>query len=574
MTPKVNFKGDDKIKPIAQAEQKQKKDETVKKAKSEIKPKAQKDTKIKKPISKCPIQKNANNSVPKKPTKNKNIIEKCNVSALQVQKDGGTYVLNVKSTPFTSTAGVLSIVAGYNKRIGKIKCSLSGLAGPCQTTHKNKVFDFTDPNTVKTDAKLEFDAASVYEFSFFPSHPPIQSYRLRANTCDASVGATIKVYPDTYWHFNVTTEFEGKELKEIKIDGDFKEDQNSVGFSISSNKEISYEIQNDNAHTKFEGSEKGVKYGYKDDNTTVGFAASEKKTESYYEDKETQTKSHVSLGTNSLGAIKGVEVKDLSFESGGIKAKINDRLRDNLNGLFKTIKFIQFIKGLLDKLSASSGTPVKFELNYPKIDLDATWQWKEISGTPNCGFEYSITGGFHPLIGCGVEVDLLGAALLAIPGWGPIINKILHTIEYISGDDLIIKLKLNGDMNFDVGVTKAASAKEPTINSGNSHVDIILELSALLKLKKHSVIIGYGGGAKGSAKITITLRKPIVQNIGINLPCDYQFNGITLTSVEYVKEGSKWSSFFPDDEGEIEEKSNEIGTWLAGESHSFIVPLI
>ena len=311
-----------------------------------------------------------------------------------------------------------------------------------------------------------------------------------------------------------------------------------------------------------------MKYGYKDDNTTIGFAASEEKTESYYEDKDTQTKSHVNLGTNSLGEIKGVEVKDLSFESGGIKAKINDRLRDNLNGLFETIKFVQFIKGLLDKLSAGSGTPIKFELSYPKIDLDATWQWKEISGTPNCGFEYSVTGGFHPMIGCGVEVDLLDAAL------GPGLNTVLGVIEHITGDNITVKLKLNGDLNFDIGVTKVASAKEPTFNTGDAHVDIVLELSALLKLKKSNCIIGYGGGVKGSSKITISLHKPIVQDFGINLPCDYQFNGITLTKVEYKKEGSFFSTVFPDEEKEIVEKETEIGTWLAGESHSFVVPLI
>ena len=228
----------------------------------------------------------------------------------------------------------------------------------------------------------------------------------------------------------------------------------------------------------------------------------------------------------------------------------------------------------MDKLSATGASPVTFELDYPVIDLDATWQWKEIAGSPKCGFEYSVNGGFHPVIGCGVEVDLLGAALLAIPVWGTFIEKALDFIEYISGDEIKINLKLNGDLSVDIGITKSAAAVAPTINTPDSHVDIILEISATLKLQEHSFILGYGGGAKGSSKITITLHKPVVQNDGVNLPCDFLFAGITLTKVDYVKEGSSWSTFLPDEDGEVVEQDTDIGTWLEGESQAFVVPLI
>lgn len=568
------IKGEDAIKPDNTATLKELKQEMITQTKSKIRSKANKNIKVKKAVVKCPFKKKSDNSTPKKTAKGKGFSLTCNASNLQIYKQGGDYTLNIKAVPKSSTSDSLAIVAGYNKRMAKVKCNLTGLSGPCSGTHKSKVFDYNDSYTLKTDSKLEFDAASVYEFSFFPIHPRTNIYRLAANTCDAGMGAEITVYPDTYWHFIVESSFEGKELKEIKISGDFKEDENSVSFSVSSNKEISYDIKDDSSEIQFEGSEDGVKYGYKDDNTTVGFTASEKRVESFYEDKSTQTKSHTSFAANSLGGVKAAEVKDISFESGGIKYKIDEQLRNKLNGLFATIKFIKFIKGLLDKLSASSGTPVKFELDYPKIDLDATWQWKEIAGTPKCGFEYKVSGGFHPMIGCGVEVDLLGASLLSIPGWGPFINKVLNVIEYVSGNDLTIKLTLNGDLNIDIGVTKKANEEKPTIDTPDTHVDIVLEISAILKLKKENFIIGYGGGAKGSSKITITLHKPIVQEKGIDLPCDFLFGGITLTKVEYVKEGSSWSSVFPDETEEITEINTEIGTWLEGESHTFTVPLI
>ncbi|MFZ4546379.1 MAG: hypothetical protein ACOYN4_03035 [Bacteroidales bacterium] len=576
-TSSIKITGDDSTKPDSAALSKELKQYILAKSKAKIISKATLDVKIKSAIEKCPVVDFTKPSVPKKNVASKEAKISCNLTGLNVLKIGGSYTLNVKAMPNACTSGSLEVVAGYNKRVAKMKCDILGPSGPCEKIHKKKVFDFTDKFTVRTDTKLEFDAASVYAFNFFPWKPATHTYSVSANTCGASVGAAIVVYPDTYWHLKVTTTFKGKELDEIKIDGDYAEDQNSLTFSASSNGEISVDFKNDSSHSKLDASDKGVKAGYKDTNTTVGFSASDNHVESYYDNKATQTTSHISTDVNSLdskGVIKGVKVNEVSFQTGDTKIKINERLKNNINALYQTITIIKFIKGLVEKLSASGASPISFELKWPNIELEGSWQWKEISGTPKCGFEYDISGGLHPLIGCQVNVDLAGAILLAIPGFGPVLNRILNAIEYWTGDDLEVNLTLTGELNSDFSVTKLASSADPTINMPNAHVDIILELSATLKLKKHYAIIGYGGGGKGSAKIVITLHKPVVQNSGIDLPCDYQFAGITISSIEYVKESSDWADFLPDEDGDIVEVATERGHWLEGESHAFNIPLI
>jgi hypothetical protein len=468
------------------------------------------------------------------------------------------------------------VVSGYNKRASHIKSSINGPVGPCQKIHKTKVIDFTDKYTLKTDTNLEFDVASVYAFNFFPWKPTTHLYTFSASTCGASAGAAIKVYPDTYWHLKVTTTFKGKELDEFKIEGEYKEDQNNLTFSASTKKEVVIDFQNDAKHEAIEASEDGVKAGYKDQDLTVGFSASDEHVESYYDNKGTKTTSHFSADKNALDSdesVQGAKIKDLSLQSGDTKIQLNERLKSNINSLYEAISIINFIKGLIDKLSESGASPVSFDLDWPNIVVEGTWQWKEIKGTPKCGFEYNVSGGLHPLIGCGIDINLVGAILLGIPGFGQVIYNILKVIEGITGEELNVNLKLTGELNCDFSISKPATAFDPVINMPNAHVDIILELSAILKLKKHNFIFGYGKGGKGTAKISITLHKPIIENYGIDLPCDYQFDGITISSVNYVKESSSMSDFLPDDD-EIVEEDEDVGHWLEGESHAFSISLI
>jgi hypothetical protein len=574
---KISINGDASTQPDKNASLKKSKEKILADVKSGIISKATPETSAKTAVEKCPLLESNQQTVPKKNEATREAKVQCNLSGLSVTKSGGTYTLNVNAIPNACTEGKLEIVAGYNKRVAKMNCIVLGPAGPCEEIHKTKVFDFTDQSTGKTDNKLDFDAASVYAFNFFPAKPATHTYTLSANTCGASAGAVIRVYPDTIWHIKVTTTFKGKELDEIKIEGDYAEDQNSLTFSASSNGEIEVDFKNDSTHAGFEKSEDSFKAGYKDENTTVGISASGEHVESYYDDKSTKTTSHVSTDINALdsdGAVKGVKINDMSIQSGDVKLQINERLKNNINLLYKTISIIKFIKGLIDIFTESGASPVTFELKWPNIEVDGNWQWKEIEGTPKCGFEYDVSGGLHPLIGCEVDVDLVGAILLSIPGYGPILHKILHAIEYVSGDELEVKLTLTGELISDFSVKKPANAADPIINMPDAHVDIILELSATLQLKKHNFILGYGGGGKGSAKIVITLHKPIIQNSGIDLPCDYQFTGITISSIEYVKESSDWKDRLPDEEDEMVEIETERGHWLEGESHAFLIPLI
>ena len=574
---KVSIKGDDSTKPGSSALAKNNKEATLAEVKSKIESQATPGANVTTAIQPCPILNSTNQKTPDKKQPSSEEKVACNLSGLTVSKVGGVYTMIVAAIPNKTSIGILEVVSGYNKRASHIKSSINGPVGPCQKIHKTKVIDFTDKYTLKTDTNLEFDVASVYAFNFFPWKPTTHLYTFSASTCGASAGAAIKVYPDTYWHLKVTTTFKGKELDEFKIEGEYKEDQNNLTFSASTKKEVVIDFQNDAKHEAIEASEDGVKAGYKDQDLTVGFSASDEHVESYYDNKGTKTTSHFSADKNALDSdesVQGAKIKDLSLQSGDTKIQLNERLKSNINSLYEAISIINFIKGLIDKLSESGASPVSFDLDWPNIEVEGTWQWKEITGTPKCGFEYNVSGGLHPLIGCGIDIDLVGAVLLAIPGFGEVIDKILNVIKYITGDELQVNLKLNGDLNVDFGINKPASAAEPTINMPNVHADIILELSATLKLKKHYAFIGYGGGGKGSAKIVITLHKPVVQNHGIDLPCDYQFTGITISTVQYVKESSSWLDMLPDDEDEIVEKDEEKGHWLEGETHAFSISLI
>lgn len=584
---KVQVDGDASVKPDIPARAKAAKEKLIAETKAGIVRNSTPNKKAGSAATSCTTEPQKHKYQPPENKKKENEKVVCNFSSLTVDKSGRNYILDVKPGKKKFIYKPLSIVAGYNKKAVDVTCNIAGLEGPCEKEHKGKVIDFLEASSSKSDSSLKFKAYSKYAFNFFPYKPATNSYWIAANTCGGKLGADLTVYPDTYWKVSIKTEIKDGALEDVVIEGEFKEDQNNLNFK-GSYKDSSVEaaFSNDSRKMGMKTGEDEKNIYYQSDTKKIGFASTSDSVESNYENTETGTKSHASFSKEAVqlndepgkeNAMGSDAIKDMSLDYGDIKWQIDHKIQSKINYLFKALKAIDFVKDIIDMIFRESESPVEFDINWPSIDISGEWQWKEIEGSPECGFEYEVKGGLHPLVGCFVDVDLLGSALMAIPGIGTLASKCLDFAEYMTGNKATVNMKLEGDVNVDIDISKKAADKKATIGDPSTQVDITFSLAAKLKVKEKKLIIGYGGGIEGSAKIVVGIHKPVVSDDYIYLPCDFQFTGITVEQITYIKPSSEITNVLPDAkaDAELEEEKKELKKdWLQSKIHEFSIPLI
>jgi hypothetical protein len=621
--PKANVSGEGTIKPSASTISKELKDHILAKAKKETQPKSQ--PKIagspKQPCSAAPKPQQPA-ITPIKPKQAGQLTPtKCTFASLTVNKDGRAYVAQVNAVPGQVATTSVEIVGGYNRRKKKVTCTLVGVS-PCNDKHKTKVFDFTNPFESKSDASLVFMASSKYAFFFFPWKPPTNQYRISANTCDAHVSATVIVFPDIYWKLQVVTQLAKKKIDEIKITGTFREDDNNLTFNASTKKKSAdFTYSNDDlkmgASLTDSGKKKGGEFNYEDKTTEISGSlyndsasahykdsetyfdasiAGNKSSVAYKDDKtqfityanETEYGTHYKDGTteyhNSYSAQKLVKDdanKELSITPSErdrqLKGMVETKVISYLEVLQKVVGIVQFIETIVRTLTETLKSPISFEVEWPNIDLTGEWQWKEIPGSPKCGFDVVLTGKLKPLIGCHCNFDLVGMALAAIPYVGPAVRVLFNVYKKLTHNDVILNIKIGSSLSLSFNVSKTAGSEKFDISAPPAVTKFEVILTAEAKLQEDTLLFGYGGGAKGSAAINIYLYKPVVTDIDITMPAEFEFAGISFSFFKYIKQTSEMSDVMPDDEEYTLVKGKEkdlLKNWLASDRMPFTIPIM
>lgn len=627
---KINLEGEGSVAPSNSAIKKSAKDNLIAEKKKEIEPKSA-PKKLNEPITPCLSQGKKEKIVPKPVKKGTKPPIKCNLASLSIDKEGRNFILMTNAIPFACTSGSLQVVSGYGRRKKKVTCSISGLSGPCSSKHLGKVIDHTEAFVSKSDSQLIFEVSSKYKFFFFPWEPPTNSYRLSANTCDSIVGSEIIVYPDTYWKLQVITQLKGKKIDDITIKGTFREDDNNLTFSASTKKstaEFTYSNDGLSLGAGISNSEdkKGGQFNYQDSETEIAASGYNDEVGAHYKDtkrlfdaniseesskvaykddktslvtyaNETEYGTHYKDGTteynNSYSAqqlVKDVATDSLTLTPNErdrqLKGQIQTKLLTYLEILQKTIGIVNFIETIVTTLTETLDSPIEFDVDWPNIDLSGEWYWKEIAGSPKCGFEVVVNGNFTPLIGCHCNIDLVGTALNAIPVVGKAIGILVKLYKKLTHNDFKINISISNALSFSFTITKSAPNEkfEASAPPALSKFEVIL--TAEVKSQEGNLILGcagsrHGRGAEGSVAINIYLYKPVTTDSAIILPAEFEFAGITFVSYIFVKPTAEVKDGKPEDDDNAEKEvvrsntdDNMPKNWLAQDKQPFSIPLV
>lgn len=364
--------------------------------------------------------------------------------------------------------------------------------------------------------------------------------------------------------------------KNVEYDTKFSKDESKVYYKDS--------------ETIFDASTKEgeSKVAYKDKDKSFVSYANTTDTGTHYKDSDTEYHNHYSAEKLVKDTVKDEVTLAPTDRDRQLKGQIQTKLVTYIETLQKTISIIQFVETIVSTLTETLQSPVSFDINWPKISLSGEWYWKEIEASPKCGFEVVIKGDFTPLIGCHCDIDIVGAALSAIPYVGGIIARLVKLYKKLTHNDFKINISISNDLNFNFDITKKASSEKFEFSSPPALNKFALKLTAEVKSQKGNLILagaGYlganvsehGGGMEGSSSINIYLHTPVQTVYGFDIPCDFEFTGISIVTYKFVKATSEFSDVLPDDENfkmNKADKETVLKNWLASEKKPFAIPIL
>lgn len=195
---------------------------------------------------------------------------------------------------------------------------------------------------------------------------------------------------------------------------------------------------------------------------------------------------------------------------------------------------------------------VKFDLKWPKASLSAKASNQEVEGQYNVDVESAITLALDPLIGAGIDIDLLGL-LLTTSGFGIVLERIRKEIEdgvnkkYVSAKgQLIIDLTVEGEIGGDFTYTKAVAKKWTKDGKVDGKVGFKLRagITAEAAAKAKYIEIKFGAGAlielKGAEResdlcqISGELKPALDEQGKIGVEGAIKFNGMAIYYVAYI----------------------------------------
>ena len=209
----------------------------------------------------------------------------------------------------------------------------------------------------------------------------------------------------------------------------------------------------------------------------------------------------ISLGLSGQGSVKDEDVptedrsSELDFSGSvsvtvvGSKKEFGAEIKHDLNQALKfadlAAQTAEFLWSAADDIGG-----VEVEFDYPALSFSGTWGWREIEGTPKCGYGCDWKVGFSPLVGASVKVDILSFLITKIPAVGQVIERIRKSVENVAQISVFFEVEGTVDGTFDY--SKAAG--EVGDASGQLGGKLEFTLEGLIQTKEFRWLCFHAGG--------------------------------------------------------------------------------
>jgi hypothetical protein len=173
----------------------------------------------------------------------------------------------------------------------------------------------------------------------------------------------------------------------------------------------------------------------------------------------------------------------------GLKKEFGVEIQHEINQALKfadmACKTAQMIGSVTDDLG---GVEVAFD--YPALSFSGTWGWREIEGSPKCGYGYTWKLGFSPLIGAEIKVDILSFLITKIPAIGQIVEGIRKAVE--NEAELAVYFAVEGKVSATFDASKTVG--EPSDCSGDLGGELEFTLEGVIKSQQYHFWCFHAGG--------------------------------------------------------------------------------
>jgi hypothetical protein len=210
----------------------------------------------------------------------------------------------------------------------------------------------------------------------------------------------------------------------------------------------------------------------------------------------------ISLGIGGQGSVKdkdGVPTEDRSSElefSGSVAVttqglkhefgiEINHELQQALKFADLACQTAEFMWTVANDIG---GIEVTFD--YPHLSFAGNWGWREIEGSPKCGYSYDWKLGLSPLVGAEFKVDILSFLITKFAGIGQIIERIRKSIEKEAQISVFFAIegKLSGTFDY------AKTVGQPSDGSGDLGGELEFTLEGDIKSRQYHFLCFHAGG--------------------------------------------------------------------------------
>ena len=267
----------------------------------------------------------------------------------------------------------------------------------------------------------------------------------------------------------------------------------------------------------------------------------------------------------------------------GVSLSLGLEFTKQAERILKTVsKASRLYKSIASHLEAASA--FKLKLKPPSIDeLSGTWGWKEISGSPKCGFEFRVKLSII-FIEADFTIDCLKLLIQGLTAGGA--TALLAAIEQArekakkAGTEFAVELKATGKVGLSGEWNLLANQNEDNVAGSPIALDLSLNFTGTSTVEldiewwrfsaSGSAEAGISSGFKGEAKARVYNRSPVIDWkltwSGISIDVKYE-----TPSVEFSKKISKAEKFkSPENQGAVKKqqetssgtlKKNSGGVW-------------
>lgn len=202
------------------------------------------------------------------------------------------------------------------------------------------------------------------------------------------------------------------------------------------------------------------------------------------------------------------------------------------------VRRVDDIQKLSQGANALTGISAKFEPKYPAIKLSGTVERKEKKGSWDVEMEGSVKLAFEPIIGLGVEIDLLDALITAAgAATGAIaLTKVLLKAKKAAEESRLceVSLKLSGEGTIFGEIGWKGTNLMP--EEGKAGGALGLKLEGVVAVASEWWNVAAGAAMGGETKFTFT-GKPVKKE-KLTLETKYEWTGITVYYSVYVSRTS------------------------------------